>query len=47
MTDQNGWEPWDDEFEPAIFWERLLESGPEPEAPTKNLQCKCQWLRNR
>ena len=27
MTDQNGWEPWDDEFEPAIFWERLLESG--------------------
>ena len=27
MTDQNGWEPWDDEFQPAIFWERLLESG--------------------
>ena len=27
LTDQNGWEPWDDEFEPAIFWERLLESG--------------------
>ena len=27
MTDENGWEPWDDEFQPAIFWERLLESG--------------------